>query len=344
NNPQTGFMTAVLVIWAAILWGGALGCQTECGAGTHEERGECVPDLAVSCTGPGLELTDGQCRVNTSVCAAGSVWDPDAGVCVGAVDNPIPDGGTDDAESDADQAVAACGSTSPEGTICVSGVLENWATGDIVTTKLELLLDDLSLRSVFPEKEPFGIVGVESDGTFAFESVPISSEEGPLGTMILLADEAPGSMTDEWQRTLAGIEQPVQDGAVYPDQVAVAVPAELVEGWDILLGLSDYMRLGVEGFLLARVVVSDGNGGLVPAQGAVVQNTNPGQDSVIERYYLTDDLMDFRQEETTGASGAVLLVGAPIGQYGATLDEVTFRPTLGGAFTGLAVTITIIGE
>ena len=45
-----------------LLIGGAWGCASlECGDGTHEDGGACVPD--VSC-GPGTELSGGACGIH----------------------------------------------------------------------------------------------------------------------------------------------------------------------------------------------------------------------------------------------------------------------------------------
>ena len=353
NDPHTRLpgRLATLALLAALGWAGATGCDgSNCGPGTHEERGECVPDLPVNCAGPGLEFIDGVCQVSDTVCAAGSIWDGDAGQCMGEVESPVDTGGASDTGGAEDVTPdtapsVACGDSSPEGTVCVSGVAVNWATGEALTgdEPVGVVLDDLSLRSVQPDKQPFAATGLEAGGAFILDAVPISSDDGPLADMILILDEAPQAPTDDWQRTLTGVPDAASDGAAYPGQTAFAVPSALVSAWDVALGRSDDTSLANVGFLLIRVLSVDG-GTPTPVAGATVQNVSPEQDALIERHYLNDDLAGFRDEETTGATGSVLLIGAPVGQYTATRSGVTFRPTIGGSFSSLAVTTVVFGE
>ncbi len=70
---------------------------------------------------------------------------------------------------------------------------------------------------------------------------------------------------------------------------------------------------------------------------------DPTLDSTIIKHYLSDDLMGFRDEDSTGRQGAVLIVDAPIGQYTADASGFVFNTTLGGSSSGLAIATVIFG-
>lgn len=369
-------LSAVAALGLAALLLTASGCtEDNCGPGTHAQDGTCVANIPADCTGPGVEFVDGVCQVRASVCPDGSEFDPDLERCTGSVtstnngtnNTTIADAGPGDVDpgdtstgdvdpdatgDDASQDVlpdlpppGACGASSPSGTICLSGGLVNWANNQPLTgaEPVGIVLDDLTLRSTVPNKPPFAVTGLLGGGTFVFSDVPVTSNDGPLTSVILIADEGDGAPTDDWQRTLTGSPIVVNDGDAYPDQTAFVVPNVLVQAWDGLLGRSGEQSIANTGFLLIRILTPT-DSGLLPLPNATVRNTDPEQDATVTKHYLTDDLTGFRPENTTGNTGAVLILGAPIGQYTADQADFAFASTLGGTFPGLAITTVILGE
>src|SRR5678815_2327964 len=71
----------------AMVVGSFAGCgddfhQRECGPGTHDQDGVCVPDGTTNC-GPGTIEMNGQCVPDPNVvCDDGTVFDPATGTCV----------------------------------------------------------------------------------------------------------------------------------------------------------------------------------------------------------------------------------------------------------------------
>jgi hypothetical protein len=169
-------------------------------------------------------------------------------------------------------------------------------------------------------------------------SVPIVSADGNLQQMILVVDEPDEVGTNEWQRTLTGVPAAPQDGASVVDQVAYVVPGELVDHWNVELGLGSDELLETVGFMVVRVLDNRQN----PVAGATVRAVELADDALARKHYLSPDLRSVGGAETS-ASGAVLIVGGPVGQYTAAAAGLEFAPTLGGSSLGIAVATNIVG-
>ncbi len=329
---------------------------TECGEGTHEEQGECVPNIPINCNGDGVVFRDGRCQPSSEVCGPGTEFDTESQTCIGTggpvADTDVPDtttgddtGGNDDTGGDVDPDLPeapSCGESSPDGTVCISGRVLNWLTGQPLTGSepVGLALDDLTLRTVAPDKAPFAVAGMEEGGTFVMENVSTTSDDGPLSQMIIVVDEPDAVESDDFQRTLTGLPGAPDSGSVHPNTTVFSVPSSAVDAWSTALSLSGDDHLANAGLLLVRVLDNQAQ----PISGATVRNTNPTDDEATEKYYFTADMSSFTSGDTasTSANGGVLLVGAPIGQYTADKDGYQFVPTLGGAFAEVAVTTAIL--
>jgi hypothetical protein len=89
-------LIGILVLLPAAILGGVslVSCSSlDCGTGTHEESGKCVPNLPSTC-GPGTYSSAGQCiRTEGTVCGPNTVLNVDAGVCEGTGGSGGNDGG-----------------------------------------------------------------------------------------------------------------------------------------------------------------------------------------------------------------------------------------------------------
>lgn len=341
-----GRLVGPLLACAAL---GMIGCAPglECGPGTVQEGDQCVPTIPPVCVGDSVALRDGRCLPSPVVCAPGSRFDLDAELCVltDAAFEPRPDvDGVPDADPDTPDvepdapAGPGCPERAAPGTVCVSGVALDWATNLPVggAEPVGVLLDDLTLRLQNPTRDPFAQGLLLDGGGFLLDAIPVESQAGPLQQMILVMGGLGQPST--WQRTLTGISAVVVSGQTYEQTPAFLVPSALVTAWDQALDREGERSLATVGFLLVRVLSSQG-----PVLGATVVNVNPADDALVERYYLGDDLLGLRQDGGTGASGAVLLIGAPVGNYTATAPSHAFTSTLGGTAPGVAITTVILG-
>ncbi len=357
----------------------AAGCDTiECGAGTHQEGDECVPNAPINCTGDHVVFRDGRCQPRNTVCSNGSSFDDDLGKCVdkepvdppdtggnngGPVDmgrdtpGDAPDAPSDADVSDADMGmdippdvpeIPMCDDTAAEGTVCISGVVLDWTRGTPVQTEevLGVLVDDQTLRGAQPDKRPFGFATTGVGSSYVLEPVPIMVDGESLESMILITGALPDAESTAWFRTLAPVIEPpvlrppqVESGRSYRGVPSYVVPAALVPLWG---QLAEADGLGTtRGFMLTRVLEIGGDG-LAPVSGATVSGV--GDDFDIR--YLADDYQSFRDD--TGATGAVLVIGpvgrVALGNFTATAPGRGFAPTEGGAVPGVAVITAIIGQ
>jgi hypothetical protein len=353
-------------------------CDTiECGAGTHQEGDECVPNAPVNCTGEHVVFRDGRCQPRNTVCSDGSSFDDDLGQCVdrepvepvdtGNNGDPPDMGGdtpgdTGDVPADLDVSdvdmgmdvppdvpeIPMCEESSADGTICISGVVLDWTRGTPVDTEevLGVLIDDQTLRGAVPDKQPFGFAPTGPGSSYVLASVPIVQNEEALADMILITGALPDAEETAWFRTLTGVIEPpvlrpppVESGRSYRGVATYVVPAALVPLW---AQLASAEGLGTtRGFMLARVLELTGDE-LAPVSGATVSGV--GDDFDIR--YLSDDYQSFRDD--TGATGAVLVIGpvgrVALGNFTATATGRGFAPTAGGAVPGVAVITAIIGQ
>lgn len=355
-----------LLLWALVSL--LAGCEgLDCGPGTHQEGDQCVPNLAINCDGDGVEFRDGRCVPQASVCGQGTTWDAEARLCVAQGGTSQDLGQPEDMQSqdlgddqgtldmaEADMVAEDMGGedmpTGPAcqepaaGTLCLSGRVLDWSTGAPVQAQepLAILVDDLLLRSAQPNKAPFGAALLEEGGAFVLADVPLQDDLGPLQQMILIAGAAQEEGASAWQRTLTGVLSAPGDGARLDGTPAFVVPAELVQRWGELLGDQIQGTLGLEqGLLLLRVV--DAGGG-APVEGATVRFTDPEVDGRYTRLYLSNDLRSFLDRESTGASGAVLVVGPPgVGNLTASAQGLEFAPIPAGVNPGVAVAAALLG-
>ncbi len=345
-----------VLLMLGCLWG--CGDQLECGPGTHQEGTFCVSSIPLTCNSPFVELRDGRCQPKNGACGEGRLFDADEGTCVDDPDfegepDPRPDPGEpnpgEPEMGEPDMPVLPmCGEQSSAGTVCLSGLTLDWSQNTPIDPRPEalvLLLDDLVLRIVSPTKDPFATAVVGLAGDFLMEDVPINSDDGPLDTMILIASPLPGTENPMWHRTLTGIPLAVEDRATYQEQSVFVVPTALVTRWNALLERTGEEVIGgpQQGFLLLRVLVQE-EGELRPVPGATVRNIDAQQDDLYERYYLADDYLSFREDATTGATGAVLLVGPTgAGNFVAEAPGFVFAANQGGTSPGVGVVSVIVG-
>ncbi len=255
--------------------------------------------------------------------------------------NPEQDMVTQDTTPDLPEPVTC--EVPAEGTLCLSGRLLNFATGLPVDTDeaLAVLLDDLFLRGAQPTRAPFGQT-LAQHGRFVLQDVPVTSDEGALQQIILIAGAAQPDVESGWQRSLTGVLATPEAGAILEDQVAFVVPQALVTAWDGLLGEQIEGTLGLEqGFFLVRLLEDDTQ---QPISGATLRFVDPDQDNLYPKYYLSDDLTSFLDTGETGASGVVLVVGPTgVGAVTANVPGRQFAPIQGGINPGVGVTSVLFG-
>jgi hypothetical protein len=346
----------------------------DCGPGTHQEGDQCVPNLAIDCSGDLVAFQDGRCVPRAAVCGDGTRMDPETGRCVpdgvvapddmGAPDDmanpddmtadltedPDPDttqDATDDLADLEDETPDPPAPTCPQpadGRLCVSGVVLDWSTGAPVQTQepLALILDDLLARSAQPDKAPFGATALSPGGAFVLPDLPLQDAVGPLQQMILIVATPPQAPPGSFQRTLTGVLATPAAGAQLNNTPAFVVPNALVQRWAELLADQLTGALGQEqGFLLLRVLSADTGR---PVPNATVRFINADQDTNYTKLYLSNDLRSFLDQGSTGDSGAVLILGPPgLGNLTATAPGLEFSPIPGGVNNGLAVTSALLG-
>ena len=219
-------MMLILALAIALL---AAACDTvECGVGTHQEGDECVPNAPINCTSEFVVFRDGRCQPRPTVCGDGSTFDDDLGKCV--ADDPVEpvdmgnngtpdvppdmpgdvqdDGDAGDADVEEDvppdvPEVPMCGDSSPDGTVCISGVVLDWTRNAPIVTEevLGLLIDDQTLRGAAPDKQPFGFTTTGPGGSYVLADVPVTVGEDNLATMILITGALPDAEETAWFRT-----------------------------------------------------------------------------------------------------------------------------------------------
>jgi hypothetical protein len=318
------------------------GCDTiECGDGTIEVDGDCVPLQPANCTGEGVRFVNGRCVPDfTAICGAGTRLEGDTGQCVsvGPVADPSPDTGVDvdagpdlpvevgdvddegdvetDTVGDVDEEVGpfepVCGNELEPGVrVCIWGQTVDFTTGQPLPSNadppLEVQLKDLLVAL----GDPTAVVEetlVLPGGHFILPEVSLSGP--PQQLLLIVGEREPGATVEPpgqvWQRAISGLI--VTSGVVseHGELRLFTVPRSAVAAWNAELDLSPPLpTLETGGFLLARILDAETR---LPIAGATF--THPDSQG-IELYYFADAaLTDLDPEQTvTGPAGVALLRG-----------------------------------
>ena len=156
----------------ALVGGSGCGKQLDCGAGTVEQNGHCVPATPVSGCGDGGVVIGGVCYPGdlSPVCGANTVYDPVMHKCVGT--------GTGAACS------SSCEAPSSQ-TVCITGTAKFFIDGTLVgrtetSQAMVRVYDPIAFAT--GGTTPIGMANIEDQGCYIAHGVP-----RPLSNLIAVA-------------------------------------------------------------------------------------------------------------------------------------------------------------
>lgn len=332
-TKMTNLLTALAI---ASISSVSLSCDVlECGPGTAEKNGECVP-------ADGVLPENIFCDVGTHYDGALQSCVPDTAptICDEATTTPIVDPITGIITCQGTGGGNACEAPCPQPTAgknTVCGRLVDAETGDYITMPGDPQGTDCE---DVPEAERSGpcAMKVEFYDALGFAqnptgTAPLNAEEivvndcgwfkgtniptPALGFLAVSADDADGSGLDKW--VLTGVAFPVAPGDRRPEQVTYVVSNDTDDTWTDSGGFpfgtsTSFADKGVffpifllEGEPVAGVKITRDPAGVVANDDYYFSDTNPHTRATVDA-----------TQDATGANGAGLMVNSPLVDHGGT--------------------------